>query len=390
MIYRNITDNVLNNLEQYPAVAIIGPRQVGKTTLAKFLMSKIEKRSIYIDLELPSDYLKLNEAEIYLKEHEDACVVIDEIQRMPSLFPLMRALIDQRPIFGRFILLGSATNILIKKSAESLAGRIIYKELTPFNLLEVEDNYDLKVHWIRGGFPRATLSRNETDSFNWLRSFTSTYIERDLPQLGLNASSGLMSKFWIMLSHYHSSIWNSSNISRSLDISHTTVSKYIDFLQGAYIINKLEPYFIYIRKRLIKSPKIYFRDSGILHSLQEISSFHKLIDNPIIGASWEGYVIEQIYQLSMGNLKLYYYRTYDGAECDLLLCKASKPIACVEIKFSASPSVTRSFTTVINDLKTANNFIIGFVDEDFMAARNIRVVSLKTFLTKYLPELKDK
>jgi hypothetical protein len=389
MIYRNITEDIINNLERYPAVALIGPRQVGKTTLAKFLMSKISKRSMYVDLELPSDYSKMQEAEIYLKEHENACVVLDEIQRLPALFPVMRALIDQNPEFGRFILLGSATNILMKKSAESLAGRIIYKELAPFSLFEVQDKYDLRVHWLRGGFPRAVLSRNDADCFDWLRSFTSTYIEQDLPQLGLSTSSGLMTKFWIMLSHYHSCIWNSSNISRSLDISHTTVSKYIDFLQGAYIINKLEPFFINIKKRLIKSPKIYFRDSGILHSLQEIKSFHKLIDNPIIGASWEGYVIEQIYQLSLGNLKLHYYRTYDGAECDLLLCKANKPIACVEIKFSASPSITRSFTIVINDLNTVNNFIIGFVDEDYMIAKNIRVVSLKSFLSKYLPRLKE-
>ena len=320
-INRNITNELLNYIQHFPIVGIIGPRQVGKTTLTKHLMDKIDKECIYLDLELQEDFSKLSEPQLYLEPHDDKCIVLDEIQRMPQLFPILRGLVDKKRIAGRFIILGSASPNLIKDSSETLSGRIVYKELTTFNLTEIIDASNMFQHWFRGGFPEAFLSPDEKLLHIWIRNFIQTYIERDLPLLGLSASPIVIRKFWTMLAHFHGGIWNASNFAGSIGVTIPTINRYLDFLEQAFIITRLQPFYLNLKKRLVKSPKIYIRDSGILHHLTGITDFEQLQGNVIIGHSWEGYVIEQIKQRIDDEVDLYFYRTHNGTECDLVLVR---------------------------------------------------------------------
>ena len=388
MIIRTVTQHLSDLLADFPVVGIIGPRQVGKTTMAQLLIEKIDKDYIYIDLELPSDRNKLTDAESFLKQHDDKCVIIDEIQLMPDLFSLIRSLVDKNRTNGRFILLGSASPELIRGTSQSLAGRISYVELSPFNIMEVSDQVSLQKHWFRGGFPGSILAKSDRSSINWLDSFITTYIERDLNMLGLNASPVFIRKFWTMLSHYHSGIWNHSSFARALGVTPPTVNRYLEFLEGAFIIHLLQPFYINVKKRLVKSPKVYIRDSGILHRLAQFSSMDDLQSNVLIGASWEGYVVEQIRQRVPSGIALFYYRTHDGTECDLVFVKANQPIATAEIKLTSQPSISKGLTIAIQDLGTTSNFIITVDTDDYSLRKDIRVCSLLTFLDKYLSNLK--
>lgn len=387
MIERLITSDIVKLARSFPVVCIIGPRQSGKTTLVKSLNDRLRKKSLYLDLELNSDMIKLSDPELFLKGNQDDCIIIDEVQRMPGLFPLIRALVDQNRKAGRFMLLGSADPKLIQFTSESLAGRIAYKELSPFNLLEVKDKLKYKQHWMRGGFPLSTLAKNNNLSIEWLDNFISTYLEKDLAMLGLSVSPVLMRKFWTMIANSQGSILNMSNYSKSLGISVPSISRYLDFLEGAFIIHRLYPYSSNIKKRLVKQPKVYIRDSGILHRLLEIKSFSSLEGNVIIGNSWEGYVIEQIKQTAGNDLQLYFYRTHDGTETDLVLTRAGKPVCSIEIKYTSSPSLTKGNTIAINDLKTKNNFVLTPESDDYIMRKDVRVCSLEVFLGKYLKKL---
>ena len=355
-IYRNITSNVVDLIHHFPVVGIIGPRQVGKTTLVKELIDHIDKECIYLDLELPEDFSKLSDPQIYLEQHEDKCVILDEIQRLPNIFATLRALIDRKRDPGRFVILGSASPDLLKQSAESLAGRIAFTELSPLNLTEIIDNYDMFDHWFKGGFPEAFLSRRNGIFTTWMRNFVQTYLERDLRLLGLSADSILMRRLWTMIAHYHGGIWNASAFAKSLGISVPTVNRYINFLDAAFIVRQLEPYFFNIKKRLVKSPKIYIRDSGILHYLAGINDLETLHGHTLIGNSWEGYAIEQIHQMLPHEIKVYYYRTHHGAESDLVLVKGLKPKACIEIKYTSQPKLSKGFQIAAEDLKTEINY----------------------------------
>lgn len=388
MITRSITQHLSDLLEDFPIIGIVGPRQVGKTTLAQILINKISKESIYIDLELPSDRVKLTDAEFFLTQYENQCVIIDEIQLMPSLFSLIRALVDKNRKNGRFILLGSASPELIRGTSQSLAGRISYVELFPFNLTEISDQFTVQKHWFRGGFPGSLLAKSDRSAVNWLDAFITTYIERDLNMLGLNSTPLFIRKFWTMLAYYHGGIWNHSSFARALGVSPPTVNRYLEFLDGAFIIHLLQPFHINTKKRLVKSPKVYIRDSGILHRLTQFSSFDDLLSNVMIGASWEGYVIEQIRQMLPAGITIYYYRTHDGTECDLVLVKGNVPIASVEIKYSSQPMVSKGLTIAIQDLETTDNFIITLIQDDYLIKENVRVCGLGIFLTKYLSNLK--
>jgi hypothetical protein len=389
MVKRILEKELLELLSFFPAVGVIGPRQSGKTTLARMLMERYSKKSVYLDLESPTDRNKLSEPEYFFEDNKDNCVVLDEIQRMPVLFPLLRSSIDKYRIPGRFIILGSANPAIMKDSSESLAGRIAYKELYPFNITETGFE-NLKKHWLRGGFPDAYKQKNIANTKTWLENYITTYIERDLPVIGLDASSVTLAHFWTMLAHSHGNIFNASNFARSLGVSSPTVTRYLHFLEEAFLVNSLMPYYYNTKKRLVKSPKVYIRDSGVLHYLTNTLDPSVLPVHIIVGSSWEGYVVEQVKQILGRNPGMFYYRTHQGTECDLVLVKGIKPLASVEIKYSSSPDMTKSFTLAINDLGTKANFIITPDSDDYTIRENVKVCSLQTFLTSHLKEIISK
>lgn len=388
MIERKLTPRILENLTYFPVVGIIGPRQVGKTTLAKQLQKQLSRPSIYLDLELDDDISRLQNAQAYLQSHQDKCVIIDEIQLMPRLFALLRALIDQERVPARFLILGSASPSIIRQSSETLAGRIAYSELTPLSLTEAQTaNIDFKEHWFKGGFPSALLAPNDGISREWLRNFVNTFMEKDLKAMGYEISIQTMSKLYRMLAHVHGQLLNVSALSASLGVSQPTVNKYLDLLEGGFLIHRLQPYFINIGKRLIKSPKIYFRDTGILHQLAGIANFEALQGHPIIGASWEGYVIEQIRRVAGEAWQYYFYRTQVGAETDVVLISPNGKITCIEIKYSLNPSLTKGFYQSIHDVKPHFQYVIIPTGMPYFLNDHLKVCSLNEFLEQEIKEI---
>jgi uncharacterized protein len=386
MIARFVTDDILDSLAHFPVAGIIGPRQVGKTTLAKTLVGKLPRPSHYLDLELTSDINRLQNAQLYLQARADECVIIDEIQLMPHLFPLLRALIDQNRVPARFLILGSASPSLIRQSSETLAGRIAYTELAPLSLSEIQKTgIKPDKHWFFGGFPEALLAQSEAVAIKWLDNFLSTFLEKDLRALNYDISTQTLSKLYRMIAHIHGQILNVNQLSQSLGVSNPTVSKYLDLIEGGFLIRRLEPYYVNISKRLVKSPKIYFRDTGILHQLLSIPNFDALQGHASIGASWEGYVIEQIYRAVKGRWQFYYYRTHAGAEVDLVLVSPSGKITCIEIKYSLSPKLTKGFYQSIEDLKPHCQYVITPTGSPYPLAENLKVCGLAEFLTSELP-----
>jgi uncharacterized protein len=379
MISRSISENVKEGLEIFPAVAILGPRQVGKTTLVKQLLSDLNKPTIYLDLEYFADASKLNEPDTFFLEHQDKTIILDEIQRMPELFQLLRSIIDQNRQNGRFILLGSASPDLLKKSSETLAGRILYLEMHPIQYQEIaNESFDYKALWIRGGYPTPLLATRPKAAMLWQNSFVQTYVERDLPALGLAASPALIRNLLRMVSHVHSGLLTYSDLANSLNISMPSVKSYLDYLENAFLIRKLEPYFVNIGKRLVKSPKIYIRDSGLLHFLLGIENFDQILGHPTLGASWEGFVIQQIIANLAIGVEPYFYRTKDGAELDLLLVKYGVIEAAIEIKFGSSPAISRGNTQAWADLQAKQNLIITPEADDYWYKNDVRVCNLST------------
>lgn len=371
-----------------PAVAILGPRQVGKTTLAKLIAREAENKAVYLDVENPRDRAKLNDAQTYLEGLKDVCVIIDEVQLMPELFSLLRPLIDENRIPGRFILLGSASPALVKGVSESLAGRISYQELTPIGLSELPDKINQVTHWFRGGFPNALLAKNQGESISWLDDFVKSYAERDLGNLfGVDLAPVLLRNFWSMLAHVNGNLWNSETFARSLGVSAPTVMKYINFLEGGYLVRRLQPWFVNAKKRLIKSPKTYIRDTGILHRLLNIDSVDDLYGHPVVGGSWEGYVIEQIFQQVPENISLFFYRTQAGAECDLVIVNGITPLACIEIKLTNTPAISKGFINCTEDLEAKYSYIITPQSETYQTSHGITVTSLKNFMDVILKEI---
>lgn len=387
MIKRFIENKVAKSLKHFPAVAIIGPRQVGKTTLAKSIGKLIKKETIYIDLENPRDLVKIQDPVLYFEANQDKCIILDEIQRNPELFPILRSMIDLNRVAGRFILLGSASPTLIRNSSESLAGRIAYIELTTFNLTEISDTTDrINKLWLQGGFPDAFLLDDNDVLTDWHYNYIKTYIERDLPNLGLKVSGSILMKLLQMLSHVHGETMNYSGLSKSIQLDNNTIKKYVNFFEEAFLIYQLQPFHTNIKKRLVKAPKVYIRDAGILHYLQNISDNEGLFGNPLLGSSWEGFAIEQIRQLLPQKYQTYYYRTQDGTECDLVITQSQKPIMSIEIKFTSSPKITRGMTIAFGDLASLQNFIITPNSDDFLLREDVRVCNLFDFLITYLPK----
>lgn len=384
MVKRNLELILLQKLKMMPAVAILGPRQVGKTTLAKHFKSN-QQENLYLDMENPNDQNKLQDAFSYLTLHENSRIVIDEVQLMPQLFAILRPLIDAKRNAGRFILLGSASPVLVKGVSESLAGRIAYTELTPIGITELTDQLDYKMNWFRGGFPEALLANDDDYAIEWLNDFIRSYVERDLAMLfGVTLSSVILRNFWSMLAHSNGNLLNAEVFARSLGVSATTVNKYLDFLEGSYMVRRLQPWFVNAKKRLVKSPKIYIRDTGILHRLLNIASLDALFGHPGAGGSWEGYVVEQVFQAKPNHLDLFFYRTQAGAECDLVLVQGITPIACIEIKLSNTPIVSRGFLNCIQDLEPKYSFIITPQSDTYTGSHNVITINLSSFIAERL------
>jgi len=370
MISRTLHNAIVTSLKKYPVVGLLGSRQVGKTTLAKSVREAVARDAIYLDLELPSDWNKLHDSELYLRQFSETLVIIDEIQRMPSLFPVIRALVDQNRVGGRFLILGSASPDLLRRSSESLAGRIIYHELTPFNLYET-DSDQIERLWLRGGYPESYLADNDEESFVWRESYIKTYLEMDIPQLGIRIPSVQLRRFWTMLAHSHGQLWNGNKIAGSIGVSAPTVRHYLDILENTFVVRRLLPYHANVKKRLIKSPKVYIRDSGLLHTLLRIGNFDDLQGHPVLGSSWESFVIEQIIGLLPNHREVYFYRTNAGAEIDLVFFdKKNKPVA-IEIKYSLSPAVSRGYWNVCEDLSCKKWFVIYPGNERYPVGRNV-------------------
>ena len=378
MFDRALSSAIQSCLSIFPAVAVLGPRQVGKTTLIKSLLSHAAKEVLYLDLEYFADQRRLQQPDLFFQANQDKLVVLDEIQRMPELFPLLRSMIDQHRIPGRFVLLGSASPDLLKNSSETLAGRIIYLELSPLHLLEVEPTYTYRQHWLKGGFPDALQAPDQKAWHFWMESFIQTYVQRDLPQLGLAAQPALIRNLLTMLVNIHGGLLNYSDLSRSLDLSVKTIQQYIGFLENAYLIRRLAPYFINIGKRLVKAPKIFIRDSGLVHVLADISDYNALTGSILLGASWEGYVVQQIISRIPMNVTPYYYRTQNGAELDLILVKAGKPAVAIEIRYSNDPSLKRGNTEALSDLQTPVNLVITPETEGYWLRKDVKVCSIQS------------
>jgi hypothetical protein len=341
-----------NALRRSPVTALLGPRQSGKTTLAR-MFSK-GRKTVYFDLESQPDLMRLQNPELVLGSIEGTAI-IDEIQVMPKLFNVLRVLVDRPSSRVRFLILGSASPDIIKNVSETLAGRIEFVELSGFNLKETGGS-NWKKLWIRGGFPQSYLAKSGDDSRAWREGFIRTFLERDIPQLGITIPSAAMRRFWTMLAHYSGQIWNASELARSMGLSDKTVRSYMDILTGTFIVRQLQPWHENIGKRQVKSPKIYFRDSGMLHSLLDVSDLQTLLGNPKAGASWEGFALEQVLQ-AIQPKQPFYWATHGGAEIDLFFFHRGKRYG-IEFKFNEAPGVTKSMHTALKDLYLNHIWII--------------------------------
>jgi len=387
MIKRLLLEKLIIALQNMPVVALLGSRQVGKTTLALEVSKFIGKETAYLDLELDSDLAKLSDAEAYLRRCENKLLIIDEVQRKPDLFRLLRGLVDMRKRAGErtahFLLLGSASRALIQHSSETLAGRIRFLELSPFSALELfqENNLlDIEKHWLRGGFPDSYLSASDNESWAWRGDFISSYIERDIPLMGPHISATTMRRLWSMLAHNNSQQVNYSKLGESLGVSYKTIKSYIDTLTDFYMVRQLQPWSGNTKKRLVKAPKLYLRDSGLMHRFLTIADFESLLGHPAIGASWEGYVVEQILNQVSDRWRSSFYRTSAQAEVDLILEGPNQQVWAIEVKRSLAPSVSKGFYYACDDIRATHRFVVYPGGDNFPLAEGTEVMGLLGFL----------
>ncbi len=387
MIYRFITEKVKKALNVFPVVGIIGPRQVGKTTLVRSLENALQKPTLFLDLERSSDRQKLADPELFLSQQTDKCVIIDEIQGMPELMPLLRWLVDQKREPARFILTGSSTPDLIRNNTETLAGRIAYFELMPISLPELAGVKTIYEHWMRGGLPLSILADSDETSEMWRENFVDTYLHRDIRSLGYEISIPVMERLMRVLASLNGKVLTLQDVSNSLDISTKTLGKYLDILEGSFVIRRLSPFFQNTTKRLVRSPKLYFRDSGLLHHLLQINSLNQLHGTIFHGMSWEGYVIEQIILAAGNKWQPDFFRTHAGAEADLVLSQPGGKIVMIEIKYSTDPTPSRGFYESAEALHPHAQYIIIPEGDAWMRNEVQKVCGLEHFLQFELPNL---
>ena len=370
-------------LRRHPVVGIVGARQVGKTTLARLIVKERHGSCSYFDLEDPEDLARLADPMLALKGLK-GLVVIDEVQRHPDLFPVLRVLVDRPTRRSRFLVLGSASPDLLRQGSETLAGRIVYHELEGFSLDEVRCKNHLRL-WVRGGLPLSYLARSDAASSEWRRAFIRTFLERDLVQLGIAIPSGTLRRFWMMLAHYHGQVWNASEFGRSFGVAHTTVRHYLDTLASALVIRQLPPWHASIAKRQVKAPKVYIVDTGLLHALLNLKTLQELEGHPKVGASWEGFVLGQVMRhLGARTDECFFWATHGGAELDLLVVRGRRRLG-FEIKRTSSPSLTPSMRNALADLKLERLDVIHAGQHTFQMEKRVRAVGLVRLLDDLKP-----
>lgn len=382
MIKRKCQDSIIELLNESPAVGILGPRQVGKTTLAEEIALSISPNPIYLDLESPTDLAKLTEPEAYFDLYKGKLIILDEIQRTPELFAVLRGVIDRRRREGfrtaQFLILGSASLDLLKQASESLAGRIAYQELTGINSLEINNLKDTNQEnlWLRGGFPDSLLAKTDAASFRWRQNFISTYLERDVPQFGSRIPAVTLRRLWTMLAHHQGGQLNTAQLGASLGITIPTVKRYIELLEDLFLVRTLFPWSGNVGKRLVKTPKVYIRDSGLTHALLNLTTFDDLVGHPIVGASWEGFVIENILSCLPLGVTSWFYRTSAGAEIDLVIEVNHQERYAIEVKRSLSPTVSKGFYLGCEDVKATKRYVVYPGKERYPSTDGIIVTSL--------------
>lgn len=416
MLSRWITDRLQRNLAQNPAVALLGARQVGKTTLSQHISKGVD--SIYLDLESPEDLLKLSDPTSFLRSHSDKLVILDEIQRAPDLFMVLRGLIDKNRQQGRdagqFLLLGSASMDLLRQSSESLAGRISYIEMTGLNVLEtlkvsyehleaeegfafpnsfrpergkivqrtpdaalVEYTHDNRNKlWLRGGFPKSYLAKSDDIAMEWLENLIRTYLERDVPQMGFDVPTTKLRRLWTMLAHLQGETVNVSKLAANLEVGRAVINNYLDILTDLLLVRRIEPWHANVKKRLVKSPRYYVRDSGVLHRLLSIGSYDALLSNPILGKSWEGFVVENIHSVLPRLAETYFYRTSAGAEVDLVIKMPNSDVWAVEIKHGVAHKLGKHFNQTCEDVGATRKYVVYGGDDEFPIGNDVRMISL--------------
>ena len=382
-IQRDLLKHLRKYLTIFPAVAILGPRQCGKSTLVKSLSQHFDE-ILYLDMQKESDLNKLLEPELFFETNADKIICLDEIQLVPKLFSVLRSVIDGNRINGKFILLGSASQELIQKTSESLAGRIGMLHLSPFLITELNhlEDFNLQKFWFRGGFPNSYLAENDENCTIWLDNYIRTYIERDIPQLGFQIPALQLRRLLTMCAHNQGQQLNLSKLGESLGLTHPTIKRYSDLLEQTFIVRTIPPFEINIKKRLVKSPKVFVRDSGVLHQLLAIPNFNSLLGHPIFGSSWEGIVLENVI-VNMPSWDYFFYRTATGDEIDLVLKKGNQVIA-IECKASDAPKVTKGFYRSLEVIKPNKTYIIAPTNDTYQLQENVTVIGLANFLKQQL------
>ncbi|RYC71081.1 ATP-binding protein [Spirosoma sordidisoli] len=382
MIPRIAQTELAQLLDEFPAVGVLGPRQVGKTTLAEAIAATFDPEPVYLDLESSADLSKLREAESYFDLNKGRLIILDEIQRVPELFPILRGVIDRRRRqglrTGQFLILGSASLDLLKQSSETLAGRIAYKELPGLTVpeLPIPTPAEQDKLWLRGGFPDSFLAQQDASSLRWRLNFISTYLERDIPQLGPRIPAVTLRRLWTMLAHSQGGQLNSTQLGANLDISGPTAKRYIELLEDLLLIRTLRPWSGNVGKRLVKSPKVYIRDSGLTHALLNLTSLDDLLGHPVVGASWEGFVIENLLSCLPIGTTPWFYRTSAGAEIDLVLEQGPAQRYAVEIKRSLAPSLSKGFYLGCEDIGATKRFLVYPGSERYPIANDVTVIPL--------------
>jgi predicted AAA+ superfamily ATPase len=388
MIKRRLEAKIQNALKRSPAVALMGPRQVGKTTIALDISESLP--AVYLDLENPLDLVKVQDITTFHAENKDRLIIMDEVQRKPDIFAPLRGIIDKERRkgnkTGQFLFLGSASIDLLQQSSESLAGRIAYIELQGIDVLEYANRRQEKINelWLRGGFPESLLSASDLDSLEWRQDFIKTYLERDIPQLGPRIPAQTLGRFWTMLAHNQAGIINSSQLAKNLEVSVTTIGRYLDLMCDLLLVRRLQPWTADIGKRLVKAPKVYIRDSGITHALLNIPNYNDLLGHPVSGGSWEGFIVENILSVVPSGVLPFFYRTSNGAEIDLVLDFYGNEKWAIEIKRSSAPTLSKGFYIACEDIKADKRYVIYSGQERFPLSEGVIAISLPDLMQELL------